>query len=269
MLTLSLKNKKQADNFDRRKKIGTTKASDIWSLGCLFYEIVTGQFLFNSNNWMHFFMQVTSNKQPLLKDENKEKMGNNIYLIDFLKFILIRDPQHRPSIHSIMGRYHNLYQLLVNDSSGVGDRKKSITVGMNHFGNGSQSDRDRKQKRKRNIDELLEDYRRFLDKKTTNLCLVDQVAHKQDHHKGKDQAKVIKIMDDIYYLQCSQLNHSTILEIKGQGITHIIVEDKTPHQRIFQLREFFKVMELQNTDKNNQNQNFLYLLCPKISDILR
>lgn len=37
MLTLALQSKKEADHYDRRKKIGTTRASDIWSLGCLFY----------------------------------------------------------------------------------------------------------------------------------------------------------------------------------------------------------------------------------------
>ena len=42
MLTLALQLKKENDSYDRRKKIGTTRASDIWSLGCLFYEILTG-----------------------------------------------------------------------------------------------------------------------------------------------------------------------------------------------------------------------------------
>lgn len=37
MLTLALHLKKEADHYDRRKKIGTTRASDIWSLGCLLY----------------------------------------------------------------------------------------------------------------------------------------------------------------------------------------------------------------------------------------
>ena len=29
--------KDEWDNYDRRKKIGTTRSSDIWSLGCLLY----------------------------------------------------------------------------------------------------------------------------------------------------------------------------------------------------------------------------------------
>lgn len=37
MLDIASKGKKQADDFDRRKKVGTTRASDIWSLGCLFF----------------------------------------------------------------------------------------------------------------------------------------------------------------------------------------------------------------------------------------
>lgn len=58
-------------------------------------------------------MQVTSQKEEILSAENYDKMKNNIYLIDFLKYTLIRDPQHRPSIQSILCRFENLYSLLV------------------------------------------------------------------------------------------------------------------------------------------------------------
>lgn len=46
MLTLTIKRKRESDTYDRRKKVGTNRASDIWSLGCLLYEILTGDFLF-------------------------------------------------------------------------------------------------------------------------------------------------------------------------------------------------------------------------------
>lgn len=50
MLTVTNKSKKDSDDFDRRKSIGTTRASDIWSLGCLFYELLTGDYLFKNND---------------------------------------------------------------------------------------------------------------------------------------------------------------------------------------------------------------------------
>lgn len=46
MLTLTINSKKEQDTYDRRKKVGTTRSSDIWSIGCLLYEILTGELLF-------------------------------------------------------------------------------------------------------------------------------------------------------------------------------------------------------------------------------
>lgn len=46
MLTLAIKKKRETDTYDRRRKVGSNRSSDIWSLGCLLYEILTGDFLF-------------------------------------------------------------------------------------------------------------------------------------------------------------------------------------------------------------------------------
>ena len=46
MLTIARAQRKELDMFDRRRHVGSSYPSDVWSLGCLFYELVTNRLLF-------------------------------------------------------------------------------------------------------------------------------------------------------------------------------------------------------------------------------
>lgn len=56
MLTVSNAKKKERDTYDRLKlrQAGAGPASDVWSLGCLFFEILTSAFLFQEPDWVFF-----------------------------------------------------------------------------------------------------------------------------------------------------------------------------------------------------------------------
>lgn len=127
MLNLALSNKRDNENFDRRRRCGTTRSSDIWSVGCLFYELLTGKFLFYDPDWIRFFTRVTSKDQELVNAQNKKELGNNQKLIDFLCSVLIRNSLHRPTIEHVLSKFKRLYSDIAGlDEVVLFDDKKRV-----------------------------------------------------------------------------------------------------------------------------------------------
>lgn len=66
MLKCALADNKGRSDYDRRKNEGAGAASDVWSLGCLLFELVAGHFLFFDPDWICFFMRITQQQEVRL-----------------------------------------------------------------------------------------------------------------------------------------------------------------------------------------------------------
>lgn len=77
------------------------------------YEILTGDFLFYETDWIQFYIRVTSPKEVLLTEEKLKKINHNVYIVDFLNFLLVREPLHRPQINHVLKRFEHIHAILV------------------------------------------------------------------------------------------------------------------------------------------------------------
>eukprot|EP00698_Gefionella_okellyi_P005948 TRINITY_DN1537_c0_g2_i1.p1 TRINITY_DN1537_c0_g2~~TRINITY_DN1537_c0_g2_i1.p1 ORF type:complete len:1903 (-),score=492.44 TRINITY_DN1537_c0_g2_i1:11-5278(-) len=111
MLRLSWGGKGTQD-FDRRKRQGAGAASDVWSLGCLLYEIITGAYLFYDDvesDFVQLFHRVHSdNPDEMIPDFRRHQAQNNKEVFDLLFYVLKKDPQMRPSCEDVMKRVSTL-----------------------------------------------------------------------------------------------------------------------------------------------------------------
>lgn len=112
--------------YDRRRKVGANSASDVWSLGCLFYELLSGEFLFDAEDFTNFFMIVTDENKTLISQERYMKINYNSLLMDILVYILIRDPVRRPSIADILAKYPSWQRMIPSREKLLQNMKNGI-----------------------------------------------------------------------------------------------------------------------------------------------
>ena len=109
MLSIALNSSTSSPTFDRRRSIGAGPASDVWSIGCLFYELITGEYLFADNDWSRFFMRITSNDKQLLTEESLKNLPNDPRYKNFLEFILQRNVRRRPSLQQVISKFDEMF----------------------------------------------------------------------------------------------------------------------------------------------------------------
>ena len=59
------------------------------------------------------FLKPPSHGEILVTEDKLNKIGNNVYIADFLNYILIFEPRHRPTISSVLKRFEHIHAILV------------------------------------------------------------------------------------------------------------------------------------------------------------
>merc|ERR1711959_572279 len=107
MLEIDAISKRDGFHHDRRRKVGTDKSADIWSLGCLLFEVLTGRFLFQDENPSSHWARITGKMgsadadNDVVSNSNAMLLENNVPLIGLIRYMLVRNRQHRPSIEAV------------------------------------------------------------------------------------------------------------------------------------------------------------------------
>lgn len=109
MLSIAINASVNNPAFDRRRQVGAGPASDVWSIGCLFYELLTGEFLFVDTDWSRFFTRVTDPKEALITPQCMKKLPKDMRFSAFIEFVLQRTVGRRPSLSQVIAKFDEYF----------------------------------------------------------------------------------------------------------------------------------------------------------------
>lgn len=224
------------DNYDRRKKMGTTRSSDIWSLGCLFYELLTGNFLFEEiqDNYLDFMYKIDKKSiNELLTDEKMKLIDKNPYLMDFLKFMLIKDQNYRPNIEAVIKRFEHVYALLVG---GTGTLLPQNSIENFEYAS--------KRYNENYFEICIENCENMIN--NTDGAWNNSYTKEELFNEVKSMPELFMLTNDVYcaqydYIENSKNSSAITNKLISLGITHIISWTKT---RIRDINEKFYYLNL-------------------------
>ena len=102
-----------AANVDREWAV--PGACDVWACGCLLYEILTGDYLFEEPDWFRFYLRVTALDSALLTSSNRSKLPavHEGDIANFICRVLERDPRKRMHITELEKDFASLRERLL------------------------------------------------------------------------------------------------------------------------------------------------------------
>jgi len=129
MLTISGAIDSARDQHDRRKRIGTNSQSDVWSLGCLLYELIVGDYLFRDEDWSRFYVRLTGRGQQLISDNARTNLlhynSGGLKVLEFLQStLLVRDPRMRPTARDVLFKFDRTFQEILGQKNNVTETKE-------------------------------------------------------------------------------------------------------------------------------------------------